>query len=91
MLVTLGEKGVKTLEDFAGCTGDDLRGYFETKNGERVREPGLLEGFELSQEQADGLVLNARLAAGWIELDEEQAQEEEGAGDELSSVFPDRG
>jgi N utilization substance protein A len=92
MLVTLGEKGVKTLEDFAGSTGDDLRGYFETKNGERVREPGLLEGFELSQEQADGLVLNARLAAGWIELDEEQAaQEEEEAGDELSSVFPDRG
>jgi N utilization substance protein A len=43
MLVTLGEKGVKTLEDFAGLVGDDIRGYFETKNGERVREPGVLE------------------------------------------------
>ena len=48
MLVALGEKGVKTLEDFAGLTGDDLRGWFETKNGERVREPGVLEEFELT-------------------------------------------
>src|SRR5262249_59309552 len=67
MLVALGEKGAKTLEDFAGFTGDDLRGWFETKNGERVREPGVLESFQLTQEQADALILNARIAAGWIE------------------------
>jgi N utilization substance protein A len=94
MLVALGEKGVKTLEDFAGYTGDDLRGWFETKNGERVREPGVLEDFQLSQEQADGLVLNARIAAGWIEAPPEpapEAAEPEGDADELSSVFPDRG
>jgi len=92
MLVTLGEKGVKTLEDFAGFTGDDLRGWFETKNGERVREPGVLEKFELTQEQADALILNARIAAGWIEAPPEpEAVEEEGGADELSSVFPDRG
>ena len=92
MLVTLGEKDVKTLEDFAGFTGDDLRGWFETKNGERVREPGVLEEFELTQEQADALILNARIAAGWIEAPPEpEAVEEEGGADELSSVFPDRG
>src|SRR5262249_60470105 len=67
MLVALGAKGTKTLEDFAGFTGDDLRGWFETKNGERVREPGALEEFQLTQEQADALILNARIAAGWIE------------------------
>ena len=39
------EGNVKTLDDFAGFTGDDLRGWFETKNGERVREPGVLEIF----------------------------------------------
>ena len=64
MLVALGEKDVKSLEDFAGLTGDDLRGWFETKGGERVREPGILEDFSLAQEQADALVLNARIAAG---------------------------
>jgi transcription termination/antitermination protein NusA len=91
MLVALGEKEVKTLEDFAGFTGDDLRGWFETKNGERVREPGVLESFALTQEQADALILNARIAAGWIEAPPEpEAVEEEGGADELSSVFPDR-
>ncbi len=91
MLVTLGEKGVKTLEDFAGFTGDDLRGWFETKNGERVREPGVLEDYQLTQEQADALVLNARIAAGWIEAPPEpEPVEAEGDADELSSVFPDR-
>jgi len=91
MLVALGEKGTTTLEDFAGFTGDDLRGWFETKNGERVREPGMLEAFELTQEQADGLVLNARIAAGWIEAPPEPEPTESEAQDELSSVFPDRG
>jgi N utilization substance protein A len=78
MLVSLGEKGVKTLEDFAGLIGDDLRGWFETKGGERVREPGVLETYALTQEQADGLILNARIAAGWIDppAEEEAAAEE---------------
>jgi N utilization substance protein A len=67
MLVALGQKGVKTLEDFAGLTGDDLRGWFETKGGERVREPGVLEEFQLTQEAADALIMNARIAAGWID------------------------
>ncbi len=93
MLVGLGEKGVKTLEDFAGFTGDELRGWFETKGGERVREPGVLEDFQLTQEAADALILNARIAAGWIDAPEEP--EAEAAGDEgsepsVASVFPDR-
>jgi N utilization substance protein A len=90
MLVALGEKGVKTLDDFAGLIGDDLRGWFETKGGERVREPGVLEEFALAQEQADALVLNARIAAGWIdappEEPAEEAVEEGGAADD-SGVF----
>jgi N utilization substance protein A len=92
MAVALGQKGVKTLEDFAGNTGDDLRGWFETKNGERVREPGVLEEFQLTQEQADALILNARIAAGWIEAPPEpEADETQGDADEVSSVFPERG
>src|ERR1700757_2944734 len=38
MAVALGEGDVKTVEDLAGLVPDDLRGWFETKNGERVRE-----------------------------------------------------
>ena len=31
MLVKLGENNIKSLEDFAGLTTDDLIGYFEDK------------------------------------------------------------
>lgn len=84
MAVALGQKKVLTLEDFAGLIGDDLRGWFETKNGERVREPGLLDGFELSSEAADQLILEARIAAGWIEPPEAES-EPEGFAEEASA------
>lgn len=67
MAVMLGEKGVLGLEDFAGLTGDDLRGWFETKNGERIREAGVLESFALSSDAADALIMAARVAVGWVE------------------------
>ncbi|HVZ99853.1 MAG TPA: transcription termination factor NusA [Caulobacterales bacterium] len=76
MLVGLGQKGVKTLDDFAGLTADDIRGYFETKNGERVREPGVLEEFQLTQEAADDLIMQARVAAGWIDAPDAPIDEE---------------
>ena len=82
MAIALGEKDVKTLDDFAGLTADDLRGWFETKNGERVREPGVLDSFALTQEQADELILQARVAAGWIEAPPADAAPEEEAPQE---------
>ncbi len=67
MAVALGEGDVKTLEDFAGLVPDDLRGWYEVKGGERVRESGILESFELSPEDAEALIMRARVAMGWIE------------------------
>ena len=37
MLVALGENGIKTVEDLAGCATDDLAGWTERKDGELVR------------------------------------------------------
>ena len=34
MLVKLGENGIKTVEDLAGCATDDLVGWTERKDGE---------------------------------------------------------
>ena len=70
MAVALGKGDVKTVDDLAGLTPDDLRGWFETKNGERVREPGILDGFEITGEEAEMLILKARVAAGWISEDD---------------------
>jgi N utilization substance protein A len=65
--VALGTAEIKTVEDLAGLVPDDLRGWFETKNGERVRQPGALESFSLSPEDAEALIMRARVAMGWIE------------------------
>ena len=74
MAVALGEAGVKSVEDLADLATDELRGAFEQKNGERVRQPGALESFDLSVEEAEALILRARVAAGWIEMEPDAAE-----------------
>jgi N utilization substance protein A len=76
MAVALGQGEVKTVEDLAGLVPDDLRGWFESKNGERVREPGILEAFGLEAQDAELLVMRARVAMGWIEAEPEPEPEE---------------
>src|SRR5246127_4072125 len=66
MMVALGENGIKTVEDLAGCATDELSGWSERKDGENVRYPGALDGFELSREEIDAIIMQARLKAGWI-------------------------
>src|SRR3984893_14565236 len=66
MLVALGENGIKTVEDLAGFATDELFGWSERKDGENVRYPGALDGFELSREEIDAIIMHARLKAGWI-------------------------
>ncbi|MDO1559151.1 transcription termination factor NusA [Brevundimonas sp. 2R-24] len=70
MAVALGEGGVKTVEDLADLATDEIRGGFEARGGERVRIPGVLESFSLAQEDAEMLILRARVAAGWIDASE---------------------
>jgi transcription termination/antitermination protein NusA len=67
MLVKFGENEIKTVEDLAGCATDDLVGWSERKDGETTKHAGVLDGFEISREEAEALVMNARVKAGWIE------------------------
>ena len=83
MLVALGEDGVKTLEDFATCADWELAGGWTTVNGERVKDDGLLEPFDVSLEEAQNMVMTARLKLGWVTIEELEAQaaaESEAAG-----------
>jgi transcription termination/antitermination protein NusA len=84
--VALGQGEVKTVEDLAGLVPDDLRGWFETKNGERVRQPGTLETFNLSAEDAEALIMRARVAMGWIEPEPEPEPEAEEADAEAEAA-----
>jgi N utilization substance protein A len=70
--VLLGEGDIKSVEDLAGLVPDDLRGYFEPKDGERVRVPGILESLTLTPEAAEAMIMRARVAMGWIEPDADQ-------------------
>jgi N utilization substance protein A len=85
--VALGEGDVKTVEDLAGLVPDDLRGWFESKDGERVRQSGVLESFNLSAEAAEAMIMRARVAMGWVEPEPEpepegeEEEEEAYAGD----------
>ena len=66
MLVRFGENGIKTVEDLAGCATDDLAGWTERKDGESVREAGILDGLDLTREDAEAMIMQARVRAGWI-------------------------
>uniref|UniRef100_B0T165 Transcription termination/antitermination protein NusA n=1 Tax=Caulobacter sp. (strain K31) TaxID=366602 RepID=B0T165_CAUSK len=75
--VALGEGDVKSVEDLAGLIPDDLRGWFETKDGERTREAGILDSFNLSPEDAEALIMRARVVMGWVEAPPEPEYVEE--------------
>jgi N utilization substance protein A len=79
MLVKLGENDVKTVEDLAGCATDDLTGWTERKDGEATQHAGFLDGIEISRDEAETLIMQARLKAGWIteaDLAQPAAEEE---------------
>ena len=60
MLLTLGEKKIKNLKDFAELSTDELIGGYDEKNGKRFKIEGYLEEFALSRNEADDLIMNAR-------------------------------
>ena len=73
MMVALGENGVKTVEDFADCATDELLGWTERKkekDAEPVRHKGYLEGFELSRNDVEGMIMSSRVQAGWIKAED---------------------
>jgi N utilization substance protein A len=80
MFVALGEDGVKTLEDFATCADWELAGGYTTVDGERVKDDGLLEKFDMSLEEAQNLIMTARIQLGWVDPADlvEETEEDEG-------------
>ena len=66
MLVTLGEREIKTLEDFADLAGDELTDS----------EEGYLREHGISLSAANDLIMAARIAAGWFTAEELAASQE---------------
>ena len=60
MLLTLGAKKIKTLNDFAELSTDELIGGYDEKKGVKFKIDGYLEEFALTKNEADELIINAR-------------------------------
>jgi len=76
MLVAFGENDIRSLEDLAGAVPDDLCGWAERKDGEVIRHKGALDGFDVSRVEAEAMIMDARVLAGWIEAPEPEVEAE---------------
>jgi N utilization substance protein A len=86
MLVALGKNEIKTVEDFAGSIPDELTGYTERKDGEQTRHPGALDAFSLTRADAEAMIMQARVKAGWIK--EEDLLPKEAAPADAAAPVP---
>ena len=77
MLEALAEDGVKTLDEFATCADWELAGGWTTVDGEKVKDDGILEKFDVSLEEAQDLVMTARVMLGWVNPDDLAPSNEE--------------
>lgn len=84
MLEALAKDDVKSLEDFATCADWELAGGWTMVNGQRVKDDGVLEPFEVSLEEAQRMIMTARVMLGWVDPAdlEPEADEEAESGDE---------
>ncbi len=77
MILVLVEDGIKTLSDFATCADWEIAGGYTTVNGKRVKDDGLLEPFDVGLEEAQTMIMTARLAVGMITEEELAAMQAE--------------
>jgi len=80
MVEALAKDGIKSLEDFATCADWELAGGWTTVDGQRVKDDGLLESFDVGLEEAQQMIMTARVMLGWVDpsaLETGEAEEEE--------------
>ena len=90
MVEALAKDDEKTLEDFATCADWELAGGWTTVDGERVKDDGVLEPFDVSLEEAQHMIMTARIQLGWVDpaaLESEEGDEagEDGADEEAGA------
>ncbi|MFN4102235.1 MAG: helix-hairpin-helix domain-containing protein, partial [Pararhodobacter sp.] len=83
MIEALAKDGIKTLDDFATCADWELAGGWTTSGGQRIKDDGILEPFEMSLEEAQTLIMTARIQLGWVDPADltSEAAEEDGTED----------
>ena len=67
MILALAQEDILTLEQFATCADWELAGGWTSSDGERVKDEGILESFDVSLKEARYLVVSARVKMGWMD------------------------
>ncbi|WP_423208643.1 transcription termination factor NusA [Paracoccus yeei] len=81
MVESLAKDDVKTLEDFATLADWEIAGGWTTENGQRKKDEGILEPFGVSLEDAQAMVMTARVMLGWVDPTELEAETPEADGE----------
>ncbi|GIT92755.1 transcription termination/antitermination protein NusA [Jannaschia pagri] len=66
MLEALTADGVTSLEEFATCADWELAGGWTIVDGERSKDDGLLEPFGVALDEAQDMIMTARVMLGWV-------------------------
>ena len=82
MVEALAKDDVKTLEDFATLADWEIAGGWTTENGQRKKDEGILEPFGVSLEDAQAMVMTARVMLGWVDPTELEAETPEAEGED---------
>ncbi|MEP3944819.1 transcription termination factor NusA [Ascidiaceihabitans sp.] len=85
MIEALAKDDVKTLEDFATCADWELAGGWTTEKGERIKDDGVLEPFGVDLEEAQAMIMIARVSLGWVDPAELEAMAEDNEDGEATS------
>ncbi len=70
MVEALAKDDVKSLEDFATLADWEIAGGWTVENGERKKDDGVLEPFDISLEEAQDMIMTARVQLGWVDPEE---------------------
>jgi N utilization substance protein A len=96
MLAALAAEGILTLQDFAELADWELAGGYTVVNGQRTKDDGILENHDVGEDEAQTLIMTARVVLGMMTAEEafpvaEEVEEEieEEEGDEPASELSD--
>ncbi|MFK7945077.1 MAG: transcription termination factor NusA [Paracoccaceae bacterium] len=67
MIMALAKDDVLDLATFATCADWELAGGYTTIDGKRVKDDGVLEPFDVNLEEAQYLVMKARIELGMVD------------------------
>ena len=94
MLAALAAEGILTLQDFAELADWELAGGYTVVNGQRTKDDGILENHDVGEDEAQTLIMTARVVLGMMTAEEafpvtEEVEEDEGEEEEAEEVTPE--